>query len=226
MVKQEPLPGLGMRAIAVLLLASGLWLTGCSGPQGGASVEPDYRFVNIVFHPPLQTKLNEPNTRLMTVNQIVRVEAWSLGTNVNAMVTWGVSPRNWQYNPTGTMTDEGQYLAPSSPSQVTLGIEKSHVPANPNVVYLGSCHVDILAAPFITSFVADPVSIQIGQSTHLTAIFSDGQGQILVAGEVLVSSLVSGSPVTVAPSATTTYTLRVTNPAGAFVDQELTVTVQ
>lgn len=207
------------------LAVAALLSPGCTGPKGGSNVEPDYRNVDVLTTPVLQTDSQNPQVRLITVNQSVRFEAWSLGQNVNDKVKWIVQPRNLASNPAGTMSPDGQYIAPSAPSQVSIGIDRAFSHSG-NIVYQGGILADILAAPRIDAFGANPPAVAPGQPTQLTAVFVSGQGQILVTGQVVSANLVSGSPVTVTPAATTTYTLRVTNAAGAKVERDLSVQVQ
>lgn len=79
----------------------------------------------------------------------------------------------------------------------------------------------IAAAPAITSFTANPMSITAGGSASLTGVFANGTG-IITPGNLAVTS---GTAVAVAPSDTTTYTLTVTNSAGVSVSQTVIVTV-
>jgi hypothetical protein len=74
----------------------------------------------------------------------------------------------------------------------------------------------------INSFTANPTQIEAGSSSNLTANFSGGTGAIMP-GNLLATS---GTPVSVSPAATTTYTLTVTPTAGGTpVSQTTTVTV-
>ncbi len=82
--------------------------------------------------------------------------------------------------------------------------------------------ITVNPAPVITSFVASPTSILTGGSSNLTAVFANGTG-VITPGNIAVTS---GTPVSVSPAATTTYTLTVTPPAtGAAITQTATVTV-
>jgi hypothetical protein len=74
--------------------------------------------------------------------------------------------------------------------------------------------------PSISSFVAGSPSITAGGSTTLTAVFSNGTGNINNG----VGAVTSGTPVTIIPSATTTYTLTVTG-TGTPATANATVTV-
>jgi uncharacterized protein YjdB len=71
--------------------------------------------------------------------------------------------------------------------------------------------VTVVAAPVITSFTAGAATIKAGSSTTLTAAFSGGTGSI----DHGVGPVASGVSVSVAPAATTTYTLTVVNSAGS-----------
>lgn len=79
----------------------------------------------------------------------------------------------------------------------------------------------VVPAPAITSFTRAAATITTGTSTTLTALFSNGTGSISNS----VGAVTSGTPVTVSPTATTNYTLTVTNAAGSSVTQQTTVTV-
>jgi hypothetical protein len=81
--------------------------------------------------------------------------------------------------------------------------------------------VAVVPPPAITSFTVGSATITAGNSTTLTASFTGGTGTV----DNGVSAVTSGLPVTVKPSATTTYTLTVTNAAGASLSAQTTVTV-
>jgi fibronectin type 3 domain-containing protein len=78
-----------------------------------------------------------------------------------------------------------------------------------------------IATPSITSFVASPASIITGGNSNLTGVFSGGTG-VITPGNI---SVTSGKAVNVLPTDTTTYTLTVTNAAGATAMQTAIVTV-
>jgi hypothetical protein len=75
--------------------------------------------------------------------------------------------------------------------------------------------------PAISSFAASPATIEVGSSSSLTAVFSGGTG-VITPGNLAVTS---GTPVTVSPTATATYTLTVTPTTGNAITQMTTVTV-
>jgi hypothetical protein len=81
--------------------------------------------------------------------------------------------------------------------------------------------VQAVAAPAITSFTASPDSILSGGSSNLTADFSGGAG-VVTPGNLPITS---GTPLSVSPTSTTTYTLTVTNAANTAVNATATVTV-
>jgi subtilisin-like proprotein convertase family protein len=76
-------------------------------------------------------------------------------------------------------------------------------------------------APSISSFTAGHVWIVPGSSTTLTPVFANGTGTIGGVG-----SVASGVPVTVSPTANTTYTLTVTGSSGASITSTVKVAVQ
>jgi len=81
--------------------------------------------------------------------------------------------------------------------------------------------VAVVAVPTITSFTAAAATITAGTSTTLAGVFSNGTGSV----DNSVGVVTSGTAVTVSPAVTTTYTLTVTNTAGAFVSKTATVMV-
>lgn len=79
-----------------------------------------------------------------------------------------------------------------------------------------------IAAPAIASFTVSTSSIPSGTATTLTAIFSNGTGSV----NPSLGAVSSGVPISTGNlSATTTFTLTVTNTAGNAVTQQTTVTV-
>ena len=86
----------------------------------------------------------------------------------------------------------------------------------------GSSTPEVPVAPTITSFTADPISMEAGTSTALIGIFANGRG-VITPGNLPV--YYSGYSATVWPTSTTTYTLTVTSPSGAQVSQTTKVTV-
>jgi|GEM_PF-5982139 len=76
-------------------------------------------------------------------------------------------------------------------------------------------------APTITSFAPSKASITAGESCSLTAVFSNGVGQI-DPGAVAIAS---GTPVSLTPTTTTTYTLTVTGATGTLITGTTTVAV-
>jgi len=77
------------------------------------------------------------------------------------------------------------------------------------------------APPTISSFVAGPATIGVGEGSGLTAVFANGTG-LITPGNL---SAKSGTEVIVKPTITTLYTLTVTNSAGTPVTQTTTVNV-
>jgi hypothetical protein len=82
--------------------------------------------------------------------------------------------------------------------------------------------VTVAPQPSITSFSASPTNILVGTAVSLTAVFANGTGAI-APGNLPITS---GSPVSVNPTTTTTYTLTVTPSAGNAITSTAAVTVQ
>ena len=82
--------------------------------------------------------------------------------------------------------------------------------------------VTVVAAPAITGFTASPTAIASGATSNLTAVFSGGTGSVDHGVGAVSSGVAKASP---ALTATTAFTLTVTNAAGDFVTAQATVTV-
>ena len=85
----------------------------------------------------------------------------------------------------------------------------------------GAISTQVSITPSIASFVPSPATVTVGSSSSLTATFTNGTG-VVTPGNIAVTS---GTPVGVTPSATTTYTLTVSNAAGTAVTATAKVTV-
>lgn len=85
--------------------------------------------------------------------------------------------------------------------------------------------VTVVPPPTATALIAMPDTITAGTSSQLTATFSGGTGVITFNTGPGSINTASGTPVTVTPLSTTTYTLTVTNPAGTTATTTATVTV-
>ena len=81
--------------------------------------------------------------------------------------------------------------------------------------------ITVVPLPTIASFVANPVTINAGGSSDLTAVFANGTGMI-TPGNLTATS---GNPVSVSPTTSTIYTLTVTPPAGTAITQTVSVGV-
>jgi len=99
-------------------------------------------------------------------------------------------------------------------SVLALGLGLSSLVGCANSLTLGP-------APGISSFSATPATIAKGQSASLLAVFTGGSA-VITPGNLLAPN---GVAVTVAPAATTTYLLTVTDSHGATVTQSYTVSV-
>lgn len=86
---------------------------------------------------------------------------------------------------------------------------------------IGRRDLGVISAPAISQFTAEADSVRRGATTQLMGGFVGGTGRI----DPVVGPVASGVPVAVSPDVTTTYTLTVTNAAGAPVSRSLTLTV-
>jgi hypothetical protein len=125
---------------------------------------------------------------------------------------------------TGMITPGNLSVASGTPVTVTPGTTTTYtLTVTPPVgsAITQTVEITVDPAPVITSFTASNNPINSGASTDLTAVFSGGTGMI-TPGNLAVTS---GTPVSVTPAATTTYTLTVTPPVGNAITKTLTVTV-
>jgi len=113
-------------------------------------------------------------------------------------------------------SESGVTVSPAATTTYTLTVTSPT-----GVVVAATATVTVNPPPKITSFVAAPATITVGGSASLTAVFSNGTG-VITPGNLAV---ISGTPVSVSPAATTPYTLTVTPPVGAAITQMATVTV-
>ncbi len=107
-------------------------------------------------------------------------------------------------------------VSPSATTTYTLTV----TPSSGSAV-TATATITVNPPPTITSFVASPTSILAGGSSSLTAVFANGAG-VITPGNLAVTS---GTPLSVSPATTTTYTLTVTPPVGSAITQQATVTV-
>ena len=131
----------------------------------------------------------------------------------------------------GIISGSGLYFAPGSPSSPqgppeSVDGTRNDV-SNPGPNDRAGRSVFIVALPFIHSFSSPtPMPVAAGAAVTLTFQFLDGSAELYTGSTMVQSGLVSGTNVTVHPTATTTYTLKVTNQAGDSVSKDLTVSVQ
>jgi hypothetical protein len=130
-------------------------------------------------------------------------------------------------NGTGVITPGNLTVASGTPVTVTPSVTTPYtltVTSTAGMAATQSASVTVTAVPAppsIASFGASPATIAAGESTLLTGIFANGTG-VISPGNLTVSS---GTPVSVTPAATTTYSLTVTNSTGSVISESATVTV-
>ena len=109
-------------------------------------------------------------------------------------------------------------VSPTTTTTYTLTV----TPTGGGTAVTKTATVTVYPVPVISTFSANPATIVAGNSSSLTANFTGGTA-VITPGNI---SVTSGTPVSVSPTATTTYTLTVTPPVGLAVTQTTTVTVQ
>lgn len=165
--------------------------------------------VIVVPGPPVVVGPVLPSAPVVTVGTTVPFTATATGGVTNAL-TWSATA--------GTMdAATGVWVAPAAPQGVTITATSLENPAKS-----ASTSVTVVAAPVITAFTATPAGIAYGAGSTLSYTFANGTGAIDQGVGPVTSG---GSTPTGALTATRTYTLSVTNPAGTTVTQAATVTV-
>ena len=177
--------------------------------------------------PPVGT-VNATMMTTVTVDPVPTITSFS--ANPNPITTSGGSSALTAVfaGGTGTITAPGGYSSP-----VTSGVAVNVSPTatttytltvTPPVGTVNATQavtVTVAPPPVITSFTVAPTAIEDGSSAQLTAVFSGGTG-VVTPGNI---TMTSGTPVSVLPTSTTTYTLTVTPPAGQAIKQTTTLTV-
>lgn len=177
-------------APAILLL-----LAACGGGGGGSSTSGS---PNPTPTPPAIAIVEASPT--LSVGQGKTFTA-TIGGIPSSAVVWSVVEAGG-----GTISPAGTYMAPAAPGSFTVKATSQQDTSRTATVA-----VTVVALPSITAFSAASTMVWPSQGTNLTAVFQGGAGSISPA----VGTVVSGQAVPVSPNADTTYTLIVTNAAGA-----------
>ena len=181
---------LGTASMAVVLVS-------CGGGGGGSSP----------VAPAITVSITSGSSGPMTV-QLTRTFTATVTNSSNQSVTWSVV----EGAAGGSITSGGVYTAPATAGTFTV---KATAAADASAS--ATVSVQVVAAPSITSFNASPTVVYPTlTATSLTAVFSNGNGSINQG----VGAVTSGTPVILNPTTTTTYTLTVTNAAGATTSSD------
>ncbi len=185
---------------AVTVLCYVLALTGCGGGNGTGGNNP----------PPTPLISVSGPASVMTGQQ-AQYTAKENGAPISA--TWAVNGVTNGNSTVGTISAAGLYTAPETvPNPATVTMSATSGGANP-----GSISVTIAASPptnpMITSFTANPATIQSGVSATLSWATMNAASLTIDQGIGSVSPVNQGS-VVVSPTQTTTYTLTATGEQG------------
>lgn len=131
----------------------------------------------------------------------------------------------------GTISESGLFKAPATPTPPNSVLDLVNAVrkdvSNPKSNDQGGAIVYIVASPSIQSFSSPtPMPVAAGAAVTLTFQFADGSAELDTGSTLVQSGLVSGANVTVNPTTTAIYTLKVTNQAGDSVSRDLIVSVQ
>jgi hypothetical protein len=133
----------------------------------------------------------------------------------NGILNW--TANGGSFSPASTASGASTtWTAPGTPGTYTITATSAQD---------GSKHsttsIQVVALPAISSLSASPSSVTVGNSSTVTGVFSGGSGSMTSFGAVNSGQGYSTGPL----SATTTYTLTVTNLAGQSVSSGTTVSV-
>jgi hypothetical protein len=174
-------------------------------------------------------------TTLATVTPVTLSIVGPQNVNVSTSFTYTATVNGpagtavtWSSNPTGYIgTTTGVFNAPASAMNITLtatAVSPGSTPAN--------LVVSVVGAPAIQGFSASLATVNFGQTVTLTPTFTGAAGNVASIGTAgpnssdLTASATSGNGVVSgALTASTTFTLTVTNAAGTSLNQSVTVTV-
>ncbi len=143
------------------------------------------------------------------------------GTPTATAITWtaastgGVAPIAYLWGNGSTSTTQTVSYAPGTYSVTIQATDASSTVATSSC----SATVPTTALPMISSFIAPPSSITVGQSSVLSWSVGNASSTSVDNGV----GTVGGTSVTVSPTTTTTYTLTAANPAGTTTDQAIVV---
>lgn len=142
-----------------------------------------------------------------------------IGTPGASSIVWsaspsgGVQPYSYLWGSGSTSSSQTVSAAPGAHSTTIQVTDAS------STVATATCSTNVLAAPSVASFGANPVAVTAGQSTLLSWSVS-GATNVSISG----LGAQSGNSATVTPSVTTTYVLTASN-SGGVATSSATVTV-
>lgn len=167
--------------------------------------------VNVVPAPSFATALT---ASALTITAGDPVTLTAAASNASAVTIRGGSLSNAAFT-------SGMTVSPSSTTTYTVTAANG---ATRPATVSQSVTIVVLPAPAVASFTASNSTITLGQSTTLTASFSNGAGTV----DQGVGAITAGPAISIKPAATTTYTLTVSNGSGSSagsVTRSVTVTV-
>lgn len=132
-----------MDRIGVITLIT-LVLLGCNGgSKGGVTVEPEIPIlVNIVPEQTLEKLPQDPSIYLVPSGSVVQFHAVTFdGVRVDNYLVWATHQRLSSLDPLGTITQDGKFTAPATPSALYLGGGEKQGAPHP---YMGSISVNVV----------------------------------------------------------------------------------
>lgn len=147
-----------------------------------------------------------------SINKGDSAELTAVFSNGSGSIDMGVGAVN---------SGEPQIISPTETTTYTLTVTNSEGVETTSTATV-AVESEPVAPPEIASFAASSLSIMEGDSTELTAVFSNGSGSI----DNGIGEVSSEASKVIFPEETTTFTLTVTNSAGVEVTRAVTVAVE
>lgn len=132
-------------------------------------------------------------------------------------ISWAILPAL----PTGLAFNSSTGIITGSPEILSSTSDYTVTATHSGGISTATLGITVVAAPSIATFTASPTNILVGGTSVLTCAYSNGLGLINQG----IGAISSNETKVVSPASTTTYSLTITNAAGATLTSSVTVTV-
>ena len=169
---------------------------------------------------PISVGVITPASPSVTVGTTQQFNA-TVGGGIANTLTWFVDNLPGGNGTVGTITSGGLYTAPGTPGSHTIKATSTE-----DVTQTRSTLVEVVAAPVATSLTASTLTPTSGATFTLTPVYSAGTGTLTYAGGSVTCPATGAESAAITANwiGARTYTLTVTNAAGATSTAAVTVT--